>query len=88
MPIASAGGIAATAAPCAIRLRAERAGPVNCAQMEKNKGARSQGRLKKGSSSERPPKDGAPKLSELGVSKRAFTTRSKSSRGNVKYLVW
>ena len=89
MPIASAGGIAATGAPLRDPAagRARRAGEL-LAQMEKNKGARSQGRPKKGSSSERPPKDGAPKLSELGVSKRAFTTRSKSSRGNVKYLVW
>jgi hypothetical protein len=37
--------------------------------MEKNKGARSQWRPKKGGSSERPPKNATPKLSGLGVSK-------------------
>jgi hypothetical protein len=37
--------------------------------MEKNTGARGQGRPKKGGRAERPPKDETPKLSDLGISK-------------------
>jgi hypothetical protein len=57
-----------------IRMRAEiRAGEL-LAQMKKNKGARSQGRPKKGGSDKTPPKDATPKLSDLGIDK------SQSSR--------
>jgi hypothetical protein len=52
-----------------IRLRVEIKAGEMLREMEKNKGARSQGRPKIGGSSERPPKNETPKLSDLGVSK-------------------
>jgi hypothetical protein len=52
-----------------IRLRAERRAGELLAEMEKNKGSRGQGRPSKGGNGERPPKDDAPKLSDLGVTK-------------------
>jgi hypothetical protein len=57
-----------------IRLRAERRAGELLRDMEKNKGARGEGRPKIGGNSKRPPKDAPPKLSDLNINK------SQSSR--------
>jgi N6-adenosine-specific RNA methylase IME4 len=57
-----------------IRLRAERRAGELLRKMEKNGGARGQGRPQKGGSKGRPPKDNTPTLADLGV------TKTQSSR--------
>jgi hypothetical protein len=52
-----------------IRLRAERRAGELLRDMEKNKGTRGDGRPKIGGRGERPPKDQAPKLSDLDINK-------------------
>jgi hypothetical protein len=52
-----------------IRLRAERRVGELLKETQRNKGARGEGRPKKGGSSVRPPKDGTPRLSDLGINK-------------------